>query len=352
MSNDKRHGDINMYTRLKQSRFKEGGAKYAKKVQPSDHPGPDGGRIDRDTIVSTELGKFNGVRYRRHEAMFTGKSSRGNPYRVPCQVIAPEDPHKLNGVCLFDYLNPTAIFIPAIGREFGFGLHVLGQEFLFNRGVVYATVRCDLDGIGKPWLDTGFDSSGEQIVAPADEFDIVHDFVRALTSDPVARALAGPVKRKMSLGYSASGGLLRGLLRTESGRRLFDCSLPGGCGAGVVLPNGDDLVEALDASPPPEDAGFEVNFSTETEVVLFNAAPVRIEAPNARSFELAGGAHLRSVDVAIAGLPSPETANPLNWYPIVCALFAAAECARRVTDMPTSIWLGAAGDETIRRDAN
>jgi hypothetical protein len=308
------------------------------------------GRIDPGTLVTHSMGTFNGVPYVRSEAMFAGTTSSRHPYRVPCQVIAPAAGQPRSGLLLFDWLNRTTIFT-AIGRELGFGRYVLGDALLFGQGAAYATVRCDPIGIGRPWSDGILDTSSEFIQWEADEFEIVADFARALRSDAATAALAGPVQRMASFGFSACAGRLRGLLRMDLGRGLFDFSLVGGWGSGYLLPRGNVLGLSSMEIPPLDGAGLEADFNTEHDVLRIGAAQARFSAWNYRAYEYAGAAHIRRADAALAGLPDPETANPADWFPLVRALFQASSQWCDGVPPPPAAWLGAPGDATIARDA-
>ena len=68
------------------------------------------GHIVAGTVVSAPHGTFNGVAYRRYEAMFEGVSSNHRAYCVPCQIIAPVNHCQGGGgggTLLFDWLVPT-----------------------------------------------------------------------------------------------------------------------------------------------------------------------------------------------------------------------------------------------------
>ena len=77
------------------------------------------------------------------------------------------------------------------------------------------------------------DTASEFIASPADEYDIVVDYNKALRADPVAVQILGPISRTAAFAYSASGYRLRGLLRIKIGEGLFDFSLVGGTGNGI-----------------------------------------------------------------------------------------------------------------------
>ena len=119
------------------------------------------GQIDATTWVSTPQGTFAGIPYTRYEAMFQGVTSNNRPFRVPCQIIAPTIPAQGSGLFLFDWLVPSTI-PTAVGQEQADARYTMSDEFLFGRGISYATVRCDIAGIGRqspiinfarPWSD-------------------------------------------------------------------------------------------------------------------------------------------------------------------------------------------------------
>ncbi len=74
------------------------------------------GQIDAITLIAVPHGTYCEVEYTRYEAMFDGVSSVGQPYRVPCQIIAPLDPQDGRGLFLFDWLVPSTI-PTAVGQE-------------------------------------------------------------------------------------------------------------------------------------------------------------------------------------------------------------------------------------------
>jgi hypothetical protein len=317
------------------------------------------GRIDAGTLVSAPHGTFKGVPYRRYEAMFAGTSSNRRPYRVPCQIIAPQNPSQGSGLLLFDWPVVSTAFT-AVGQEQADARYTMTDEFLFGLGMLYATVRCDPVCIGRsspivdptrPWSDSLLDTSSEFITSAGDEFDIVVDYVRALRTDPVAVAITGPVNRRAAFGYSASGGRLRGLLRLQMGVGLFDFSLVGGIGNGYSLPAGNGIGSSSAERPPLAGAGLEIDFQSETDVVASGGYKARHEEPNYRLYQFAGSSHIRDVDAAEFGLPDPERANPAEWTPFFRALFVAGNNWCEGISPPPSLWLGAPNQAAIVRDA-
>ena len=322
-------------------------------------PSSAAGRIDANTVIAIPHGAFNGVQYTRYEAMFEGVTSNRRPYRVPCQIIAPRHPSDGSGLLLFDWLVRSTI-VTAVGQEQADARYTMTDDFLFGRGISYATVRCDKAGIGKrspvsdptrPWSDGRLDTSTEFIKSAGDEFDIVVDYVKALRTDPVALQRLGEIDRTAAFGYSASGGRLRGLLRLQMGKGLFDFSLVGGIGAGYSHPTGNDIGGTNAEKAPLAGAGLEIDFITETDVILFDGHKTRHEEANYRSYEFAGASHIRNIDVEEFGLPDPEKANPAEWSPFIRALFDAGDNWCDGIAPPPSIWLGAPNDPAIVRDA-
>src|SRR5262245_43094743 len=61
------------------------------------------GHIDANTVIVIPHGSFQGVQYMRYEAMFEGVTPNNRPYRVPCQIIAPQNPNQGRGLLLFDW---------------------------------------------------------------------------------------------------------------------------------------------------------------------------------------------------------------------------------------------------------
>ena len=321
---------------------------------------PSTGQIDPTTWVSAPLGTFDGIAYTRHEAMFAGVTNNQRPFRVPCQILAPTTPAQGSGLLLFDWLVPSTI-PTLVGQEQADARYTLTDAFLFGQGVAYATVRCDIAGIGtespvidssRPWSDDLLDTSSEFITSAGDEFDIVVAYQHALRTDPVVLQILGPIQRRAAFGYSASGYRLRGLLRMHMGVGLFDFSLVGGAGNGFAHPKGNGVAFTSAERVPLAGAGLEVNFQSETDVLVLGGHKTRREASNYRVYQFAGAAHLRAIDALEFGLPDPLSANNADWVPFFRALFAAGNAWCDGIQPPPSLWLGAPNDQSIVRDAN
>ncbi len=318
------------------------------------------GRIDPQTWVSAPLGTFGGVAYTRHEALFQGLTSNGRPFRVPCQIVAPTIAGQGSGLLLFDWLVPSTI-PTAVGQEQADARYTLTDEFLFGRGIAYATVRGDIAGIGtespvidptRPWSDDLLDTSSEFIASAGDEFDIVVAYLDALRSDPIAAPALGPIQRRAAFGYSASAHRLRGLLRMQAGVGQFDFSLVGGSGNGFAHPTGNGIGFTQSERAPLPGAGLEIDFQSETDQMALGAHKTRHEEANYRVYQFAGAAHLRAVDAQVFGLADPASANTADWVPFFRGLFVAGDRWCDGVQPPPSLWLGAPNSAQIARDAN
>ena len=317
------------------------------------------GRIDASTVIAVPHGTFSGLDYVRYEAMFDGVTPNGRAYRVPCQFIAPSDPLAGRHLLLFDWLVPSTI-PTAVGQEQADARYTLTDDFLFGRGISYATLRSDPAALGKrspvsdssrPWSDGLLDTSSEFISSAGDEFDIVVDYVKALRTDQIALQRLGNIRRTAAFGYSASGYRLRGLLRIKMGKGLFNFSLVGGTGNGYLHPAGNKLGNSYSETAPLAEAGLEIDFQSEFDGIASGAHLTRHEEPNYRVYQFAGASHIRDIDVVEFGLPDPQKANPADWVPFFRALFVAGDKWCDGIKPPLSIWLGAPNESEIARDA-
>jgi hypothetical protein len=307
------------------------------------------GRLDADTLIRRDLGRFGGIDYVEFQAMFEGLTSNRHAYRTPCQIIAPASTAQGSGLLFFDWPNIGGFAV--LQRDLIVYRLALTDEFLFGQGLVYATVRVNPTAVGSPWMDGSLDTAGESIRFHADEYEIVSDFVKSFESDPAAMALVGPIDRRGAGAYSAEGPRLRGLLRMPLGQGLFDFSLIGGAGAEIIFPKGNKLVSSVMTGPPPAGAGLDITFNPESEIFWRGGAFARFEAANMRTYEFAGCSHFPLGQEGLEVLPSPQTANPAVWAPLIRGLFAAADAWCDGIEPPPSIWLGAPEDSTMVRDA-
>lgn len=302
----------------------EAGPVALEEPSPVSSPGP-ALEVSFTERASEPFGTFDGVPFLRHTGMFEGETSLG-AFRVPYEIVAPEDPDQGNGTVL---VEPPHFAFGPIGRDQNLGTGFLlerEEHFLFERGFSYAAVGFGTNGLnildptagglvlfGEPVTDPGVIAVG----APLDE-EILVQFTEALTSAPFAIGVLGQVERRYSYGVSQTSAVLLNVLLGPDGEGLFDFSLlhlrywpePEELGA--------DLFTRLTGEfTPPLAVGKVVFVNSESELVLTDAEQFRtsIGNPDYRIYEVAGAAHL----------PQPRPLNPLDHSPVVRAAFAAAD---------------------------
>ncbi len=243
-------------------------------------------------LAAEPYGTFDGVAYMKYRGRFVGGTANG-PYRVPYEVVAPEIPLEGNARVL---LEPPHFFMGAGTRNVWFG-----PEFLFSRGFSHAQVGWSTRGLSI--LDP---AAPDVFLSAPDGTDdeIVADFAAALRADPVAQGLLGSIQRLYAIGFSQSSQPLHRLLHSG------------------ILDRGQlDLtilftIAWYDVHEPVQGAGRIIVLNTEGDVVARNAAALRRNHtlfPNYRLYEVAGGAHV----------PGPAFGNPLDWTPLLRAIFVA-----------------------------
>ena len=118
----------------------------------------------------------------------------------------------------------------------------------------------------------------------------------------------------------------------------------------TATPGGNDIGDTYAEKAPLAGAGLEIDFIAETDVILPDGYKTRHDEPNYRSYEFAGAAHIRNIDVDEFGRSDPEKANPAESTPFIRALFVAGNNWLGGIEPPPSIWLGALNDPEIVRD--
>src|SRR3954453_5709159 len=111
---------------------------------------------------------------------------------------------------------------------------------------------------------------------------MVVDYVEGPRTDPTALQALGTIHRTAAFAYSASGYRLKGLLRLQMGKGLFDFSLLGGAGSGFDHPSGNDLGHSSTEKAALAGAGLEIDFQSETDGVVLEAYKTRHEEANYR----------------------------------------------------------------------
>ena len=320
------------------------------------------GTLDASLDVPVPIGTFNGIPYVQHNLRFNG-SANGVNYQMNAWIMAPQEKTDANGRVLIEIMNTASLNL--LG-EVQLGRVHLGDEFLFSRGYVYATVRWDRKAINHPRRfqpNLPLDVLDPPTAPRSIGFSILSDFADAVRADALLKQLVGKVKYVYSYGYSQSARVQRQMLLqppASAHTPIFDGSLMGGAGA-VRLDLASDVDTNIpDPTPVSSTAGRVLAFNTEHEVIRVGAANVRQESTNYRVYELAGASHIPKHIAAVyanqnptVGIPDTDTANPLDWTPSVRALFLALDrWQAHDQEPPASAWLGAAGDPTITRDVH
>ncbi len=302
---------------------------------------------DMEHLEAREYGEFNGIEYAEHEFTIEGQAVLEDggefSYRTRAWIWAPADPDEANGRALFEPLHSLGIG-PGAERFGGSlpGTLVLGEELLFERGFVLATVQWSPPLLGpeagEVWLEVWpEDASGHEQAELG--LHVLADLAEALgDGHEDIEEYTGELDRVYSVGLSQTGGVQRRLLLDplpDQRTPLFDGWLILVMGANT-FPN--DFDQDLREPGPREESGFVISLNSETDVYLdsFNAAEVRDGPENFRSYE-AVGAHIPLADYAAGWDMSLEEAcrathmdyceglAPVGWGFAARALFVALD---------------------------
>jgi alpha/beta hydrolase family protein len=271
--------------------------------------------------ASEPFGMFGEVEYIRHTGRFVGTTALG-AYRMAFEIVAPADPGFGNGTVLVE--PPHFVFGPA-GRD-----EVLGRGFVFGHGFSYATVgfgtvglnildpeASDLVLTGEPVQDLG--------PGPVTDFDILVQFVQALSSEPFAVAALGVIERKAGYGVSETAEAWQVVFHRPGGQGLLDFTL-----LDRDLwryPQLDVLDPAFLENLPQEftpltGVGKVIFVLSEADRLISGAAQLRrsVVGPSAdpghyRLYEIAGAPHL--------AVSAPL--NPLNFDAVIRAMLLAGD---------------------------
>jgi hypothetical protein len=184
----------------------------------------------------------------------------------------------------------------------------LTDEFLLEQGFSYAGLGWSE---GNPFF--GYD--------PVEAVEILHNFATVLREDEVAHGMVGDVHKLYGVAVSLTTQPLHLFLHSE-GRGLLDFSL-------LIVPSWDEEThEQLDGT------NLVMVFLSESDLVrsvlLGRHAEALREPSNLstyRSYEVTGGPHIPDVPWGRAVGPAygifVEGTTPLDWTPVVRALFVA-----------------------------
>jgi hypothetical protein len=229
---------------------------------------------------SESIGTFNKVDYVRHRGRFIGKTDSCT-FDVPYEITLPSNP--VAGKQFFIFEPPHFPGGPVGGDSF------LGSEFLFARGFSHASV--------------GFGNAAGDVT----DLGILEQFALALRQK--TSFFAGQVDRIYAVGFSDSGNTLLNIYE-PFGHRVFDLTY-------VCVPGYSEPVKLNGENPI-----IVINIDADVDALQSSDS----DYPQYRYYDIAGGPHLN------------DTLNtPINWLPIVRALFVAGdEWVRNGTPPPAS----------------
>lgn len=266
---------------------------------------------------SEPFGTFDGVAFVRHTGMFEGETGLGE-FRVPYEIVAPEDPMEGNGTVL---VEPPHFAFGALGRDV-----ILGRELVFATVSGYAAVGFGehllniLDPTAEGLLLGGNPVENPGTLNPTGVLDeeILVQFTEALGSAPFATRILGPIERRYAHGTSQTAAVLLETQRNVDGtdhEGLFDFEL---------------LHTALWRSPFPAEEAFDflsgefapiagvgrvLFVESEGDQVISDAEQFRraVGRRGYRVYEVAGAAH------------APSANNPLDHNAVARAAFVSGD---------------------------
>jgi Alpha/beta hydrolase domain len=289
--------------------------------------------------TSEPFGRFGGVEFVRYTGRFVGTTALG-AYRMAFEIVVPADPGRSNGTVL---IEPPHFIAGNWGRDF-----VLGQAFVFGHGFSYATVgfgtvglnildpaATDLVLAGEPVRDLG--------PGPVTDFDILVQFVQALSTEPFAVAALGVIERKAGYGGSETAEVWEVVFHRPGGQGLLDFTL---LDRDVWRSPSLDVVDPAFLENLPQEftpltgIGKVIFVLAEADQLISSAAQLRrsVVGPDAdpgnyRLYEIAGAPHIE--------VPPPF--NPLDFHSVVRAmLLAGDQWVRAATPPPPSALLAQA----------
>jgi hypothetical protein len=299
-------------------------------------------------LKTSSLGTFGGVQYVQYDGLFVGKTSTGN-YSVPYRISAPANRGRANrGTVL---VEPPHFATGTFLRE-GW----LGRPFLFGRGFLHASVGYSLaspPGSGVSITSRILDPAAQDVfidggvVLPGEDGrtddEIIVDFARALRSDPVARALIGPVARRYLAGFSDSADPVKRIVASGLAEDVFDLVVP------ITTGSEDDPQASIAAG---KYSGKVITVDSEFEWFFGRALEDRGETPDHYRFYIVPSTpHVP--DALSPGFFANES-TPASWQPALRAHFLQGHAWVTQGDAPpTSTRLATAnGDVEIVRDSH
>jgi len=257
-----------------------------------------------------EIGTFNNISYIKYRGRFAGETGSGR-FAVPYEITTPVNPREGSRTFLFE---PLHFADGSVARDYS-----LGQAFVFGHGISHATVRhrtfraqsLEPDPLS-PLTIRGKEFPGPELIS---DNDILREFATALRQNP---PFVGPVQRLYAMGFSESGNVVHEIYK-PFGHKLFDITFA--CGARYFEP-----VKIVGQKPI-------IVFNTEAD--FDTRAVPKPDFPQYRYYAVAGGAHIPDSALARITFPDPpkdgspappiEGTTPINWLPLIRALFVAGD---------------------------
>lgn len=278
---------------------------------------------------TSPAGEYGGIEYVEHFGVFAGTTAKGD-FVMPYRLISPASPGDGNGAVL---IEPSHFAFGAIGLD-GF----LGRDLVLGRGFSHATV-----GFSELLLNIlapipGLMIAGERayLCDPGSDptctanrdVEIIKQFTKALTSDPWANSVLGPVTGRYAYGASNTAEVLNEMMFGSEIEGLFDFIL-------LMLNVWHLETELWDTGLPdpnviPDDfiaidgIGKVIIVNAEGDQFFSEAEELRkaINHPDYRLYEVAGAPHFASIYLP-PGFPGIEALNPLDVGPVGRAAFIA-----------------------------
>ncbi len=250
------------------------------------------------SVTSRYAGTFNGVAYTKYTGQFVGTTA--GEYAVGFEIVAPTHPAQGNGITVVETMH---VMGGTSGRDAYFS-----PAFFYNRGFSYAGIWWHPSDVN-PMVSYDAEEANQ----------ILHNFGLALRQDPAMQAMVGQVKYLYAYGVSKSSEPLLTLVASPAGT-LYDLTL-------IVVPSWPGGTFTLDAN-----ANRVMVLNVESDRVRSTLMGFHEEALHGssaiyRSYEIAGAPHIPDVPVmrtlSAAYGTTPEDTTPLDWTPVLRALFVA-----------------------------
>lgn len=296
-------------------------------------------------LATNPAGEYGGITYQEHFGLFAGSTAKGG-FVMPYQIFAPADPAEGNGIVLVE--PPHFAYGPTLGRDV-----TIGRDTLFSRGFSHASVGFSELQFNILAPIPGLLIAGEpaELCDPVSmpgctavrDVEILKQFNEALTYDPHAVSVLGPLSARYAFGSSQSAEVLLELMYGLGLEGQFDLTLlhltvwqpnfptfPTGVPEPGVIP--DDFV-------PVDGVGHVIFVNAEGDQLIGQSEALRaaVGHPDYRLYEVAGAPHFSSVYLPQG--PGIEFLNPLDAAPVTRAAFIAGHhwAAEGMTPPPNAV---------------